>query len=94
MLSTLALGILGSRVADDPRRVSDWVLVGSAALFLYLGDVLSDCEKTARASVTLPRITAKVRADAFRAYAPRAAVPASALALLGLVLGLAAHLLT
>ncbi len=71
-MSTLALGVIGSRVADDPRRLADWALVVGAALGLYLGDVLSDCEAVARDAVGLTRLSSKARVDAYYECAPPA----------------------
>jgi hypothetical protein len=88
VLATTGIGITGSRVASDPRSIPDWLLLGSAALAMYVTEVCREAEHTA---TKLPAYTAaqrrQARVDAFWARGSRTAM---ALALLVVVLAISA----
>lgn len=53
--SSIAIGVVGSRVATDPAELESWILLGAFAALLYVADVGRRVDENGRVIATATR---------------------------------------
>ncbi len=93
VVSTLTLGIFGSRIATDMTSLGDWLVATGATVAIYLSDLCREIEDSARVlSGGSQERRIKARIDLFDTRSPEQIIVLAAIAVTLVGLGMAVTL--
>ncbi|MDR6201055.1 hypothetical protein QE374_002964 [Microbacterium sp. SORGH_AS428] len=87
---SIAIGVVGSRVATDPAEVESWVLLVAFGAGLYVADVARRVDENGRIIATTTKtVVARARRDAATTGDVRSIIAGSIVAVAGIAMGAA-----